>query len=99
MSRPREAMSRRSPGVSSLPLQLREASPGAEIWTGSQNGWVDQAGAERTLLIEAAFSNVEECSIRALRDGPAGQISYSRSPPGGLTTIDDGSTHAGQLFA
>jgi hypothetical protein len=75
-------MSRRSPGVSSLPLPLREASPGAEIWTGSQNGWVDQAGAdvERNLLIEAAFSNVEECPLRALRDGPDGQVSYSRSP-------------------
>jgi len=42
------------------------ASPGAEIWTGSQNtsqaGWVDQADADvkGNLLIEAAFYGVEE---------------------------------------
>ena len=59
-----EATSRRSPGVSSLPLQFREASPGAEIWTGSQNtsqaSWVDQGDADvkGNLLIEAAFCGV-----------------------------------------
>src|SRR5262245_12174190 len=45
-----ETMSQRSPGVTSLPLQFREASPGVEIWTGSQNtsaaGWVNQSGID-----------------------------------------------------
>jgi hypothetical protein len=48
LSGPVQAISRRSSGVSSLPLQSREASPGLEIWTGSQDtsptGWVDPSG-------------------------------------------------------
>ena len=81
-----------------MPLQFREASPGIEIWAGSQDagpaGWVDQAGADvkGDLLIEAAFCGVEDGHIRALRNDPAGQFPYSGSPSGSLTTIDDGST-------
>ena len=93
-----EAMSGGSPGAVSLPLQFRSASPGIEIWTGSQNtsppGWVDPKGAdvERNLLIEGAFSGVEECPLRALQFGPSSQLSYSGSALGSLATIDDGST-------
>ena len=93
-----EAMSRRSLGLSSLSLQFREASPGAEIWTGSQNtsqaGWVDQADADvkGNLLIEAAFYGVQECLVGAIRSGTAGQFPCSGNPSGGLATVDDGST-------
>ncbi len=101
MSGAMEAMSRRSPGVASLLLQFREASPGIEIRTGSQNtiptGWVDQAGVDvkGNLLMEVAFSGVEECHIRVLRNALAGQFPFSGSAFGGLATIDDGSTASG----
>jgi hypothetical protein len=93
-----EAMSGESPGAVSLPLQFRSASPGLEIWPGSQNtgppGWVDQAGADvkGNLLIEGVLCGVEQSEIRALRNGSVGQFSYSSTPSGGLATIDDGST-------
>jgi hypothetical protein len=72
------------PGAVALPLQFRSTSP----------GWVDQKGADvqRNLLIEGAFSGVEECPLHALQFGPSGQLSYSGSAPGSLATIDDGST-------
>jgi hypothetical protein len=93
-----EAMSGGSPGAVALPLQFRSTSQGLEIWPGSQNtslpGWVDPKGADvqRNLLIEGAFSGVEECPLRALQFGPSGQLSCSGSAPGSLATIDDGST-------
>ena len=98
LSSPMEAMSGGSPGTVALPLQFRSTSPGLEIRTGSQNtslaGWVDPKGADvqRNLLIEGAFSGVEECPLHALQFGPSGQLSYSGSAPGSLATIDDGST-------
>jgi hypothetical protein len=79
--------------------QLREASPSAEIWTGSQNtsqaGWVDQAGADvkRNLLIEAAFYGVQECLAGAIRNGTAGQFPCSGNPFASLAIVDDGRTH------
>ena len=100
-----EAMSGRSAGAVALPLQFRSTSPGIEIGTGSPNttppGWVDQKDAEvqRNLLIEGAFSGVEECPLHALQSGPSGQLSYSRSTPGSLATIDDGSTFYRRLGA
>src|SRR5262249_1843621 len=93
-----EGTSRRSPGAASLPLQLRETSPCIEIWTESQNtslaGRVDQQNAdvERDLLIEAAFSGVEEYRIRALRLSPTGHLRWPGTGSGGLATIDDGMT-------
>jgi hypothetical protein len=88
----------RSSGAVALPLQFRSTSPCLDIRTGSQNtslpGWVDPKGADvqRNLLIEGAFSGVEECPLHALQFGPSGQLSYSASAPGSLATIDDGST-------
>ena len=66
-----------------MPLQFREASPGVEIWTGSQNtrvaGWVDQSGVDvkRNLLIEAAFCGIEGCHIRAVRNGSVGHFPWA----------------------
>ena len=81
-----EAMSRRSPGATSLPLQLGEASLGIEIWTGNQNtslgGWVDLQGAD----VE------RDLPIRALQNGPTGQFRSSGLASCGLATVDDGST-------
>ena len=81
-----EAMSRRSPGATSLPLQLGEASLGIEIWTGNQNtslgGWVDLQGAD----VE------RDLPIRALQNGPTGQFRSSGRASCGLATVDDGST-------
>ena len=47
---------------------------------------------ERNLLIEAAFSGVEEYPIRALRLSPTGHLRWSGTGSGGLATIDDGRT-------
>src|SRR5262249_47623631 len=93
-----EAVSRRSPGVVALPLQLREASPVIEDWTGSQDashaGPVDQEAAyfERHLLIEVTFCGVRECHFCALRPSPTGQFPDSEFPHCSLATVDDGST-------
>ena len=102
MSGATEGTSRRSPGVSALPLQLREASPGLEIWAGCQNtrvaGWAHQqvADIERNLLIEV-FAVVEERYIRAFCLDPAGDLGHSGIGSGGLATIDDGSTPGARL--
>ena len=93
-----EAMSGGSPGAVALPLQFRSTSPCLDIRTESQNtslpGRADPKGAalQRNLLIEGAFSGVEECPLHALQFGPSGQLSHSGSAPGSLATIDDGST-------
>src|SRR5262245_56921870 len=61
MSRAMEGVSRRSPGVASLPLQLRQASHGVEVRTrdedASDPGWTDAAAAELKgdLLIANCF--------------------------------------------
>ena len=81
-----------------MPLQFREASPCIEIWTGSQNailaGRVDKQSADikRDLLFEAAFSEVEEYHVRALRVDPTGHLRCWGIGSGCLTTIGDGRT-------
>src|SRR5262245_35866947 len=47
---------------------------------------------ERNLLIEAAFSGVEDYPIRTLGLGPEGRARRSERRSGDLTTIVDGST-------
>jgi len=91
-------MSRRSPRIAALPLQLRAASSGVEIRMGSQDtshaGWVDQqvADLERNLLIESVFALSEELHLRAFCLGQTGDLHPSGIGSSGLTTIDDGST-------
>jgi len=82
-------MSQRSPGATSLPLQFREASQGAEIWPGSQNagpaGWVDQQGPEtlREIFSSRDLFLASKNVLFALRNGPAGQFPYTGSASGG----------------
>ena len=93
-----EAVSRWSSGITTLPLQLRKAPPGIEVWTGSPDagdaGWVDQQAAdiEDNLLIKNFFAVAEERHFRVFCLGPAGDLHSSRIRSSGLATIDDGST-------
>ena len=79
-----EGTSRRSAGVTSLPLQFREAPSSIEIWTRSQDpsyaSWSDPTtiDVKRSLLFEVAFCGIEGCYLRAVRLGPVCQ----RSLPG-----------------
>ena len=81
-----------------MPLQFREASPGVEIWTGSQNtsyaSWSDPTTTDvkGNLLFEDGFSGAEECQIRTLRLDPVRQRRCLANASGGLATLDDGST-------
>jgi hypothetical protein len=88
-------ISRSSPRIASLLLQLRQATQSAQVWKSREDaslaGWIDQQSTdiERNLLIEDGFSGVEEF---ALQNALGSQFSYSGSAGGGLATIDDGST-------
>ena len=70
-----EGVSRRSPGVASLPLQLRQASQGVEVRTRDEDagdpGWTDDAAAElkRNLLVANCFfgSGEGHVCIRSLQ--------------------------------
>ncbi len=93
-----EAISRRSPGVTALPLQLHQASPAIEIWTGSQDtrpaGWVDgqAANVQGDFLLGDAFWSAAKCHVRVLRLRLAGQDGQFASIYSGVATLDDGST-------
>ena len=71
-------------GTAALPLQLREAPQGIEVWTRSQDtghaGWVDQqvADIESDLLIENVFAVAEERHLHAFCLGPTGDLHSSR---------------------
>jgi hypothetical protein len=70
-----EGVSRRSPGVASLPIQLRQASYGVEVRTRDEDagdpGWTDDAAAElkRNLLVANCFfgSGEDHICIRSLQ--------------------------------
>jgi hypothetical protein len=93
-----EAMSRRPPGITSLPLQLHQASPGIEIWTGSQDsslaGWVDwkAANVQGDFLLGDTLFGAAKCQVRVLRLRLVGQDGRFASISSGLATIDGGST-------
>ena len=57
-------------------------------------GGIDKKAADlkRELLVEEGFSGVEECPIRALQLGPAGQFGCSGNVSNGTATYDDGRT-------
>jgi len=100
-----EATPQRSPGIASLPLQFRQASPGTEIRTYGQDAghasWSDPTTTDikGNLLFEDGFSGAEECQIRALRLDPVRQRRCLANASGGLATIDDGSTPHDQDMA
>ena len=72
-------MSRRSPGLASLLLQLRETSQGVEIRVRSQDtgpaGWACQeaANVQGDLLLGVAFWGAAKCHVRVLRLRLVGQ--------------------------
>jgi len=79
-----EGSSRRSPVVAPLLLQFRQASPGIEIWTGSQDagyaGWSDPTTTDvkGNLLLKDSLSRVDQHPIRALRPGPSVRVAAWR---------------------
>ena len=91
-------MSRRSPGVVALPLQLCEATPSIEVWTRSPDtghaGWANPKAAdlERTLFSEAAFCSIRECPLCTSQISPASQFPGLGWVSCSLATVDDGST-------
>ena len=81
-----------------MPLQLREASPVIEVWTGGQDaghtGWVDPGAADfkKHPRIVNASCGVGESPFCVLRLSPAGQFPRSGCASSGLVIVNEGST-------